>query len=418
MSLGTSLNDVRLPGAEPARARKRSLTACVLMFLTLCAGVAAAQRTIRVPQDQPSIQAGIDAAHNGDTVLVSPGSYTEQLNFKGKAVTVTTGATSYSAPEVAATVINATLDPQTDGFRPIANFFSDEGRGTVLNGFTLNNPTQLYFVQLSPPPPKVKPVALLNSLIPPPSTAQVLVGPGTPTITNNRFIGDPTPVGLAGGVVAGNYFSGGSGIYVINIGLSGNQVDSEVHDNVIENNRLETQSDITGEIIGAILYARRALIYNNTIRNNTVTTLAVGAKYQYIFPGVGFRLFEPFVFAQNLLYGNQMDIQFSIALGADPGIQEILANNTIVDNTPTSLCTQTCTPSQFLFTKSAAFAGNDVMVANNIIRAGPGSGPTFACVDDAGDRTSPRCRIRCRSITICLHPPRSPSSTRAAGSRL
>src|SRR3954453_6976463 len=83
---------------------------------------------IRVPQDAPTIQAAIDEALNFDTVLVSPGTYIESLDFLGKAVTVT----SSSGPG------NTLLDARSL-HQSAVRFHSSEGRDSVFEGFTVKS---------------------------------------------------------------------------------------------------------------------------------------------------------------------------------------------------------------------------------------------------------------------------------------
>ena len=83
--------------------------------------------TIQVPADQPTIQGAIDVAVDGDTVLVAPGTYVENINFLGKAITVT----SESGPQV--TIIDG------DNLGTVVTFNSGEGLASVLRNFTIQN---------------------------------------------------------------------------------------------------------------------------------------------------------------------------------------------------------------------------------------------------------------------------------------
>jgi len=56
-------------------------------LIILCPLVADAA-TIHVPADYGTIQEAIDAAVGGDTVLVAPGTYVENIDFLGKAITL------------------------------------------------------------------------------------------------------------------------------------------------------------------------------------------------------------------------------------------------------------------------------------------------------------------------------------------
>jgi hypothetical protein len=112
---------------------KRSLRAQLLksglvstVFLTSAVVVFA--NTIHVPKDQPTIQKAISAAANGDTVLVSSGTYRENIDFSGKAITVT------SVSGAGATVIDGGASAN-----PVVTFQSHEGLSSELTGFTIRN---------------------------------------------------------------------------------------------------------------------------------------------------------------------------------------------------------------------------------------------------------------------------------------
>ena len=83
--------------------------------------------TISVPLDQPTVQAGINAAVEGDIVLVSPGVYVENLFYSGKDVTVQSEGgpfvTFVDGGDVTSVVI----------------FSGGETSAAVLDGFTLTN---------------------------------------------------------------------------------------------------------------------------------------------------------------------------------------------------------------------------------------------------------------------------------------
>lgn len=84
-------------------------------------------KDIYVPEDYPTIQIAIDAAETADTIIVTSGTYFENISFLGKDITVRSG----QGPEF------TTIDGMQAG--SVVCFNSGESEESVLEGFTLTN---------------------------------------------------------------------------------------------------------------------------------------------------------------------------------------------------------------------------------------------------------------------------------------
>jgi nitrous oxidase accessory protein NosD len=103
-----------------------ALTLVVFAYLPVSATI------IDIPDDYPTIQEGIDASADGDTVLVQPGTYVENINFNGHNIVLgslflTTGDTTY----ISTTIIDG------DSAGTVVTFESGENHTCSIIGFTI-----------------------------------------------------------------------------------------------------------------------------------------------------------------------------------------------------------------------------------------------------------------------------------------
>jgi len=89
---------------------------------------------INVPTDQPSIQIGINASVNSDTVLVQPGTYYENINYNGMNITVASlFLTTLDSMYISSTIIDGNQNGS------VVTFESGEVSTAVLMGFKITN---------------------------------------------------------------------------------------------------------------------------------------------------------------------------------------------------------------------------------------------------------------------------------------
>jgi len=114
---------------------KKLITICLIAAVILTATDQAQAATLNVPSDYLTIQAAINAAVNGDEVVVANGTYTgtgnRDIDFFGKAITVC----SENGPENCIIDCQGSIGDEHRGFY----FHSGEGENSLISGFTIRN---------------------------------------------------------------------------------------------------------------------------------------------------------------------------------------------------------------------------------------------------------------------------------------
>lgn len=99
----------------------------VILHVFFFLSASAFSAVIYVPDDHPTIQGAIDAAVDGDTIIVRAGKYKETIDFSGKEIVLQ----SEEGPD------KTTIDGRQNG--SVVKFVNGEGPGAVLTGFLIKN---------------------------------------------------------------------------------------------------------------------------------------------------------------------------------------------------------------------------------------------------------------------------------------
>jgi parallel beta-helix repeat protein len=255
-----------------------------------------------VPGDQPTIQAAINAAQAGDTVLVDPGTYFENINFQGKAITVSSSGGS------GVTTIDG------GGVDSVVTFNKSEGNGSVLKGFTITHGKSMFGaggITISNASPIIDGnVVTANQTCDSGAGVQVAF---SSAIVRNNSITNNFRAGCTGGI-------GGGGIAIRGA------ASAQILNNLIENNQIPGTANGGGISLFA---AGTPTISGNTIRGNIASENG---------GGISMVNQSDANIINNLIVGNSASgqgggVYFLVPSGARG---PFLVNNTVVNNTASS----------------------------------------------------------------------------------
>ena len=236
-----------------------------------------------VPEDFPSIQSAIDNVFDGSSILVSEGTYFENINFQGKNITVESVAGKES------TIIDG-------GYAgSVVTFENGENENAILNGFTIQNGTANYgggILCENNSSPNLKNLIITNNFANEQYSSQgggICCWNSSPTLVNTSIIGNTANYG-GGGI----FCNSNSSLSLVNVTVIGNVTNTERNGiRCVNNSNLSlvnvTISENTGGICcttGSIVSLLNCILWNNSPQEIHIEDVAsVNATYSAIKDG-------------------------------------------------------------------------------------------------------------------------------------
>ncbi len=323
----------------------------VFIALAILWSTTIAQASIlNVPAQYSDIQTAINTAQNGDKIIVAAGIYYENINFLGKAITVT--SIDPNDPDIVEQTILDGSQPQDPNFAGVALFTSGEDPNSVLTGFTIQNGSGQ-----SDPTSNAWRIIFTGANG---DGGAILCINSSPTISKNVF--------------KNNYsLYGGGAIYCHD------SSSPTIENNTFQNNSTKTYggaiftrincspkivdnkffSNVCGTLGGAIYLATNsnAFIARNEFLKNEATNLSGGAIYYFInsspsiinnvFKDNTCKQFGPGILLEssdgiiinNLFYNNASIESFGGSIVTGLGVNVIISNNIIMKSNKSGIYT-------------------------------------------------------------------------------
>ncbi len=194
---------------------------------------------INVPDDFSKIQEAINSSADGDTIIVAPGTYYENLNFRGKNILL---SSHYLFDEdvsfINTTIINGS-NPQFPDTASVVIFLSNEKNTAILQGFTITGGKGSKILDRD-----------INQIVR--SGGGIIIDHSSPTIRHNII--------AYNGTINSSGFAGGGGI-------AAHRSSAIISNNIIYKNNAQ---DGGGVILGhsGTLFRNNIIAYNTTFPTN------------------------------------------------------------------------------------------------------------------------------------------------------